>query len=102
MARVDVPEGDGKEASRIWQDLAGNSNGWSGLEGYLPADNFLAGVQLLIYGCQTTDGLMIENPSPSNKDCEHPSNHGSWVLMDTALTDAQGAYSFDDLLKLDL
>jgi hypothetical protein len=82
----------------VWQEMPGNFLGWSGSDGFAQGDEFLGGIEIVLYGCQDiTDGSLLSQSINSFKPCEHPLNGGQWVALDTVTTNQAGAYTFWDL-----
>ncbi|MAT54876.1 MAG: hypothetical protein CMN32_10395 [Saprospirales bacterium] len=75
-----------------------DGDGWQGEYGYESnTDYFLEGVVVEIYGCKKSNGDLITSPGNSNKPCTHNQNGGTWDLMATDTTDANGAYELRGL-----
>ena len=75
-----------------------DGDGWQGELGYESGtDFFLKGVVVEIYGCKKSNGDLITSPNKSNKPCTHNQNGGTWSLMATDTTDANGAYELRGL-----
>ncbi len=84
----------------VWQDQ--DNAGWEGTNGYDSSDLLLSGVTVRLYACQYPAGT---NLTTSTYDPTEPctgeqggnNKYGTWGLISTTTTDANGYYSFGNL-----
>ncbi len=75
----------------VWSDL--NTNGWQGTTGYEVSDGRLGNINLTLYACRDSNGLLVTGAA-SNRAC---SFYGSWHAETTQLTNSSGVYAFTGL-----
>ncbi|MFK7924180.1 MAG: SdrD B-like domain-containing protein [Bacteroidia bacterium] len=88
----------GSISGYVWNDLSGSIAGWAGEQGFENGESFLPEIKLLAYGCVTSSGERL-TPSTAavNKACDAGANGGSWAVLDSAYTQADGRYLFRGL-----
>lgn len=75
-----------------------NNNGWIGTTGVeAGTDYFIPGVQVKLYGCVSSNGRPIYPASNTNKSCTDAPINGSWAVLQTDTTNANGFYRFEGL-----
>lgn len=69
-----------------------DGDGWQGVTGYEPTDNFIPNVEVNLYVCKDDFGNNIY-PAPNKwRECTHWQNDGHWDLVRQDTTDENGAY----------
>ncbi|MCI5148732.1 MAG: hypothetical protein D3916_04965, partial [Candidatus Electrothrix sp. MAN1_4] len=91
----------GSLAGVVWTEGSGGSPGWQGTTGYEVVDNKIPGVTVNLYLCVENDPLYLGTGTPvfdpsSSKSCD--GNGGTWELVQTQVTDSDGAYLFEGLI----
>ncbi|MFL5801497.1 MAG: SdrD B-like domain-containing protein [Roseiflexaceae bacterium] len=91
----------GSIAGRIWSEGSGGTDGWVGTTGYQSGiDHFVPGTTVELYACLNSSGQPL-SPAPfPAKGCETSGgsgNNGTWTLLATQTTDANGSYLFEGL-----
>jgi len=95
------PLGAGSISGFVWSQ-AGSVAGWNSTTGYDGTDDFIPFVGLTLFGCYTDNpasgGTLVTSPNTTNT-CDGQSGPGNWFAVpgQTDTTDANGAYSFDNL-----
>ena len=84
----------------IWQENSAGTNGWvDATVGYeAGTDTFLPGVEVDLWACVDGTGTPIYPAGNSSRSCTHTDNGGTWQVIDTTYTDANGNYNFTVLL----
>ena len=79
----------------IWNDV-GATAGWTGTTGYDGTDLFVSGVTINLYACLDPSSNIYTAVTASSvaKDCESVQNNGTWTVVATTTTDANGDYIF--------
>lgn len=91
----------GSIAGVVWAE-SNAANQWTGLTGYDGADSRIPGVTMQLYGCYALRNGAYQLLTPAtagatNQDCVNAQNGGTWVLLSTQQTAADGSYLFGGL-----
>ncbi|MCB8925923.1 MAG: DUF11 domain-containing protein [Ardenticatenaceae bacterium] len=89
----------GSIAGTIWSEGSGGSTtGWNGVTGWEAGlDLKVPEVTVYLYGCTDGFGTLLNPDTVSNRACTSVQNDGTWELLATTTTDANGDYLFDGL-----
>ena len=90
----------GSIAGTLWSEGSGGSSGWiNATAGYESGiDLFIPNATVELYGCIDGGGTPLD-PTGVNANLSCTANSGTWELLDTQVTDANGDYLFDGLLN---
>jgi len=82
----------------VWNDSTGSVAGWSGSVGYEGGDTFVSGVSINLYAClDSSNNIYTSSTATVSKSCESVQNAGTWTVVDSKTTDANGDYLFTGL-----
>lgn len=86
----------GSIAGTVWADS--DNSGWSGTTGFNAGDGRLPNVRVDLYRCVSNfTGLAVFPALANNQACTGATNDGTWVLVDSMVTNATGDYAFTGL-----
>jgi hypothetical protein len=72
----------------VWSDI--DDDGWQNPNGPDATDAYVSGISVELYEC-------VGYTEPPNENNTCTANSGSWLLVDTKITDSNGDYAFENL-----
>lgn len=82
----------------VWSDVG--TLGWVGGVGgtgyQAGTDRFVPNATVALWAC-TVNGVVMTTPTDATRSCTNNTNGGTWTLIATTTTDANGIYRFDGL-----